>query len=355
MGVSLYGASGYIIANNTFNASYVYGIDLAESEGYNVIEGNIIIANTYNSTQQSYIAIRLWDASNTTVVRNTLVSILDTCYAGLELYKSNGNTIDQNTFVKNGIKLYQSYQNLISETNIVNGKPLVFLKDEVDKTVGDAGQVVLAQCERITVRSLVLSHLDAGITLYNSTGCIIEDCSISLCRYGVYLENSKGNTFSGNTITSCQEGIDTYKGASNVIRNNTIQESTYYGIILDEVSSTVSSNMIQDNPVGIYVAGKWNNKISGNVIENNSLGVYLTGTFHNTIEKNNFVRNSNDATFDISVRNRWQQNFWEKPRALPKVIPGYLVIFEYYPPVGGGFEIKVPWVNIDWHPAQTPY
>jgi parallel beta-helix repeat protein len=176
-----------------------------------------------------------------------------------------------------------------------------------------------------------------------------------LCRYGVYLENSKGNTFSGNTITSCQEGIDTYKGASNVIRNNTIQESTYYGIILNEVSSMVSSNMIQDNPVGIYVAGKWNNKISGNVIENNLLGVYLTGTFHNTIEKNNFFRNSNDATFDIAVRNRWQQNFWEKPRALPKVIPGYLVIFEYYPPVGGGFEIKVPWVNIDWHPAQTPY
>jgi parallel beta-helix repeat protein len=355
IGVSLYGASHDVIANNTLNASYIIGIDLSESKDSTIIDGNTIIANTFIAEQSSYIGIRLWESSNTTIIRNTLVSLLDNCYMGLQLWMSNDNIIDQNIFVKNGITLYKSYQNVISETNSVNGKPLVFLKDEADKTIENAGQVILVQCERITVQNLVLSHPDTGITVYNSTDCIIKNSSISLCRNGIYIENSKRNTFSENTITSCQEGINTYKGTSNVIRNNTIQHNIYDGIILNELSSTVNKNIIEDNSIGICIAGKWNNKISGNAIENNSLGVYLIGTFHNIIEKNNFIRNSNDSFFEISLCNQWRQNFWEKPRLMPQIIQGYLLIWEYYPPVGGGFEIKVPWVNLDWHPAQKPY
>lgn len=355
MGVSMYGAAGDIVANNTFNATYLLGIDLADSVGENVIKGNILIANTDTAIQSSYVGIRLWDSSNTIISHNTLVSLLDSCYGGIELWRSNNNIIQQNIFIKNGLMMYRSDQNVISETNSVNGKPLIFLKDEANKTVEDAGQVVLVHCERITVCDLVLSNLETGITLLNSTGCIVENNAISLCRYGISLEGSRRNTISGNEITSCEESLDSTTSASNFIMNNTIQGSTYYGIILNEVSSTISGNVIRGNPIGIWVSGKRNNKISGNLIENNSIGVQLIGTFHNTIEKNNFLRNTYDAFFDTAVNNHWRQNYWEKPQAMPKVIRGYLVTYEYYPPVGGGFVVRIPWINIDWHPASVPY
>ncbi|HVQ00747.1 MAG TPA: NosD domain-containing protein [Candidatus Thermoplasmatota archaeon] len=356
MGISIYNSGGDHISGNTLNDTYLLGIDLGKSIGGSIIEGNLIIATTDDTIAPSYVGIRLWETCHATISNNTMVSLLDTCYGGLELTTSNDNTIHHNTFIKNGITLYQSYHNVISETNIVNGKPFVFLTGETDKTVVDAGQVFLFQCQRITVKNLVLSNLDAGITLLNSTGCTIQGNTLSLCRQGIFLQNSKRNTISGNVIMNCTEAIDTMQGVANVISNNTIQNSTYYGFVLNERSSAVSGNIILDNPIGIIVAGRRNNEISGNVFKHNLVGVSLIGTSHNTIEKNNFLHNTNDSFFDNAVRNRWDQNYWGEPLSKPKVIHGYLITWEGYAPWPGGYHvIRIPWVNIDWHPAQTPY
>ncbi len=354
-GVYLQSTSGVTVANNSFHASSFRGIDLVGLTGNNTIEGNTVIAGTVPADQASYVGIRLIESSNTTVIRNTLVSLLDTCYEGLQLWQSNDNIVEQNVFIKSGIMLYQSDSNVISKTNSVNGKPVVFLKDEADMTVEDAGQVLLVQCERITVRNLTLSYVFAGVALYNSADCVVEDSSFSLCYAGVYLENSKQNTVRGNTFTSCfMAGIDTSHGSFNLIQNNTFQNSTYYGLRLMERSSTISGNTIRGNPTGIEVEGIWGTTISGNLIENNTWGIFLTRTFRDIIEKNTFKGNTLDATFDTAVRNRWRHNFWERPRAAPKVIGGILFTVYTYTPWPGAV-IPVPWLNFDWHPALEPY
>jgi hypothetical protein len=42
--------------------------------------------------------------------------------------------------------------------------------------------------------------------------------------------------------------------------------------------------------------------------------------------------------------NKWNQNYWNQPSILPKIIPGRL-----------GLGGRIPFINFDWHPAQEPY
>jgi parallel beta-helix repeat protein len=355
MGIMMYGVANTTVSTNTLTATYLYGIDLAESDGGNIIAGNTITANTDIAIQASYVGIRLWGSRHTMISDNTLISLLDTCHGGLELWMSADNAIQHNIFVKNGVLLYNSYQNTISDDNTVNGKPLIFLREETNKTVENAGQVILVQCDRIIVRHCELSYVQTGVTLLNTTNSDIVNNTIYSCNDGIQLEGSHANTLFQNSIMNCEEGVYVATSPANNIVNNSIRESTYYGILTSAMSITISGNVISDNPVGISIVGKRNNKIIGNIIENSSIGIELTATIHTTIEKNNFIRNACDAFFDTAVRNYWRQNYWEKPTRLPHLIRGYLVTLEYYPPFGGGFVLRVPWVNVDWHPARVPY
>ena len=44
--------------------------------------------------------------------------------------------------------------------------------------------------------------------------------------------------------------------------------------------------------------------------------------------------------------NTWNENYWERPRLLPKLIFGKKMSSE---------QLFPRWINIDWHPAKEPY
>ena len=60
------------------------------------------------------------------------------------------------------------------EDNIVNGKPLVYLEEVSNYKVEDAGQVILLNCNNVTVENLDLSNTSVGIKLWKT-----EDSKIS--------------------------------------------------------------------------------------------------------------------------------------------------------------------------------
>jgi hypothetical protein len=45
----------------------------------------------------------------------------------------------------------------------------------------------------------------------------------------------------------------------------------------------------------------------------------------------------------FSFQNKWDGNFWNEPRDKPVVIFGSVGL------------VLLPWINVDWHPAQEPY
>ncbi len=54
------------------------------------------------------------------------------------------------------------------EENNVNGKPLVYLEDVSDYKVEDAGQVIIVNCNNITIENLDLSNTSVGIAIWNT-------------------------------------------------------------------------------------------------------------------------------------------------------------------------------------------
>jgi len=143
--------------------------------------------------------------------------------------------------------------------------------------------------------------------------------------------SADGVTISGFTIRNESFGIN-IRSNSNTITSNTITSNSWYGIDLH------------------YSSG---NTITGNTISlNNKYGIRLFNSVGNTILKNNFIGNKRAAFFYNNVeikweRNTWKQNYWNRPRVLPKLIFGEIEVIEE--------SIFMPWFNIDWHPAQEPY
>jgi parallel beta-helix repeat protein len=114
------------------------------------------------------------------------------------------------------------------------------------------------------------------------------------CNTGMFIINSEENTFYGNIITNCGDGISLY-AASN------------------------------------------RNIVARNSFLNNSFGIDITGSLLNKIIQNTFMNNTKHGFFIFSFLNKWDSNYWGRPRLLP------------YPIVG------IIGINFDWHPAQEPY
>ncbi len=82
--------------------------------------------------------------------------------------------ITDNLFINDGLVVTPAYlyQNIV-ENNTVNGKPLVYLENASDRVITNAGQVVLVNCESITIKDLDLSYTSIGIQLFKSNNCTI--------------------------------------------------------------------------------------------------------------------------------------------------------------------------------------
>ena len=236
------------------------------------------------------------------------------------MFFCNNSIVTNNSFFNSGLILW-GYQNEVYN-NTVNGKPLVYLESTTDEVIDDAGQVILTDCTNVTINNLELSKIDMGIQLYDCTNCYIKSNVLSSNGFGIFIANSNSNIISGN-----------------ILLNN------WFGLLL-----TVGEN----------------NYISGNHFENGAMNVGLADTNNNLFLKNNFIFSKdnyvspdNDFLFklifnrlksivSIESDNKWNGNYWNRPRILPVLIWGNKVIklFRY--------RNKLC-LDVDWHPAQKPY
>ena len=80
-------------------------------------------------------------------------------------------------------------------------------------------------------------------------------------------------------------------------------------------------------------------------MQDNQRGMFLNGAYFNEITENNFINNDRHFGFEIVFLNTIDSNYWERLVNIgPKPILGKLILL-----------IPIPWLIIDWHPAQEPY
>ncbi|RLI40025.1 hypothetical protein DRO69_13480, partial [Candidatus Bathyarchaeota archaeon] len=229
-GIKLYGSSNYnSISGNSITANNGYGILLFDSL-YNSISGNNIANNGYG--------IWLEHSSNYNSISGN--SITANNGDGIWLYDSSKNSICGNTFTKDGLVVEFSYHNSV-ENNTVNGRPLVYLEGVSNRTVDDAGQVVLIRSDNIRVKDLNLSRTSVGVVLCETNNSIISGNNMANNGYGIWLWDSSNNSISGNSITANKRyGIWLYYSSNNVIYHNNFADNN------QQVYSFYSTNVWDD-------------------------------------------------------------------------------------------------------------
>lgn len=186
---------------------------------------------------------------------------------------------------------------------------------------------------------------------YYSSKNMISNCSIGNFSMGVIISGESHYNIVTDCIISNNYDIGIWLCASyNTIISNTIHNNGGVGILAYLSSShNVSHNLIESNTEGIHCDGSSFNEISYNTIKGNNFGLSLSESTNNKITRNNFIKNKEkNARFAAeklsNCKNTWDENYWNRPRFLPKLIIGR--IGKYY---------SIPWINIDWHPILRPY
>jgi len=333
----------------------------------------------------------IWDqsgikiySSNATINDNRFVSNR----IGINTYTPAYNlTISDNEFIDDGILLgnYFNSDNSPELTiddflhnitnNTVNGRPLYYYTHQNNFTIPtDAGLIILVNCTNTTIRDAYMSLNDFSIILAYCSNCFIENSTILDNEGEFLLFHSDNNTIQNNTVSNTFKGICLEVGSkNNIIRyndfsynyvgisvftyssdneiySNKVHDNEFAGIEVvsyhggSQQRNIISKNCVYDNKIGIYLQhNSCNNAIQNNTISKNSIGVFLRGSSNdNTFENNIFYKNRISATFIGCTTNNWDNNYWNRPRILPKFIKG----------LGTIGKIPIPRMNVDRHPAR---
>ena len=222
------------------------------------------------------------------------------------------------------------------------GKP--FINGEGKDTV-----IRYMMTEGVLVTGFRMENGNGIVTIYKSKNCIFSNNDINnAIGVLIFSQGSTNIQILHNNISHSliRQGINFLDCSYFTISDNIITDVTTGICVWDSDNNTITGNKIMRcRDFGIDVAGS-NNKIIGNHLENNSIGVQIYD-FFNSVKRNNFINNEVHAQFIYGIpllqrfTNIWFRNYWGRPRLLPYIIPGLLIL--------------MPIIQFDWLPAKEPY
>lgn len=339
-GVGIYVGSSYnsILYNNITGYGLPgslqgCGIYIDSIFSYNIIEHNSIFSGNGISMP-----------GNHNFINNNLIVQYDSTI----LYGGSLNVISNNTFRGSGLQFYMVPGYDIVSNNTVNGKPLVFLDNTSNRVIDyDTGQVILVRCDNITVANQNFSYSPYSIQVLSSTHCHIVNNTISHC-YGAF----------GSGAGIAIYNSDTIMVMDNTLNSSAIQIGQYdFGynnnIIISRNTFTAERNQMANS---IMITNSNNITISYNNLFNTFIDLHYF-CYNCNICCNNYFTDIVDyklAGIQVFVplgsHNTFYHNYWWRPRLAPKPIFGTLYKGAEWP-----WDLLLPWLFIDWHPALKPY
>ncbi|WP_455392606.1 NosD domain-containing protein [[Eubacterium] cellulosolvens] len=300
-----------IIRNNTCNSNGNDGMFLDNCK-HNLISDNVcnqngnagygqtgcswsnVLQNNYLSSNKKY-GIYLGGPSNTTLYNNKMLS------CGLFFHQY----------------YYEEYWESITfgANNTVNGKPLIFLRDKNKYIIPPgAGQIILVNCNNITIKDQNVSHSTHGILLiYSEYINIVEN----ICNYntldGISITDSRYIKLENNSCDlNNRDGITLFYGSRYLtIKNNSFCYNKRYGMYLvSSYNSRIESNIFLSNHEnGLSVEVSECNIIRNNLFGlNRQNGMAIIWSEFNTITYNTFFSN---ILKGINISGSWYSHSWE--------------------------------------------
>lgn len=298
------------------------------SKSYAIQLINSSYCRLHHNLLHTQYAVYVENCNQITIDNNTVTDFYEISI-GIKVYDSNYTIVENNTFDYNnvnrewggtgGVYLRNSpYGKVINNCiyNIPNTE-LIYIQRQMDG-------IFLWGSPHCVVADNYIDKGTTGITIWwGSYDSILSGNYISGAHmWGVGIEDISNSTFSKNTMLFCAEGFSISNSNDNLF----------------------TGNRIFNNFDGFYIRSSENNSIIKNKISRNSRGIYL-GSSNNKIWKNNFISNVIDARIGI-CENYWDNNFWNRPRLMPKIILISFLDFKDYNKI---------YFDIDLHPASLPH
>ncbi|MCK5239723.1 MAG: right-handed parallel beta-helix repeat-containing protein [Candidatus Thorarchaeota archaeon] len=203
---------------------------------------------------------------------------------GMLIRYSTNLSIYENTFQSCGIRFW-GVTNTIALNhlifgNTVNNRPLEYIYALSNAKINgeEFGQVVLADCNNITLsdvnagnascaiqiilstncviaNSTIFDNSREGIFVYESSNCIVRSSTLFNNLYGIRIEASSGITTERNMFQFNIRAISVYETDNLLIQGNEILNCSYASIKVSDYSSSViiESNRIENSTFGIII------------------------------------------------------------------------------------------------------
>ena len=331
-----------ITGNHIYQTSDFGSGIILESSHHNIIMNNrvlecsgILLETSDNNTIQSnhhtlnnYYCLKVSTSEANLIENNTYEN---TRWSGIGqvilISGATNNVVKNNCLINDSLFLSDAEQNQILN-NTVNGKALVYL-DRSSGNVIDypAGQIILMYSENAKVQN----QTDIAIHVLGSKNCRFENITPRTnLSAGFYIWNSHNINITNCSISQCIYGIQIWHSSQLKIQNTWFWKNSYVAIyMLNGTDVSIVYNSFEEN---------------GGLVHPSPGAISIVTSTSIAVQKNNFIGNLKGTYFSNCPRKTilWNENYWDKPRMLPKVIIGR-TIFSLYQ------------VNFDWHPAQEPY
>jgi parallel beta-helix repeat protein len=293
----------------------------------------------------------------------TVIDAINSDVGDLIFLKSDNITISGFTLRFNGD--WGNPRVIISNINYHEGTKNITISDNILQADVSFPCICLYRCDFCTITQNIfyLHNYSDGIALSWGNNCtitnnLINTVDIGNGTLGIVLSGISYSTISNNSIISNRLGCSLTYSKFNIISHNHFYRNNVAINIESSENNSIISNHIENaiytpgrNPavIGIRVMdNSMHNIIEKNFISHFMFGVFIEKSYGTVISMNTFMKNIFHARFSdtkFSSGTIWNENYWGRPRILPKPIFGIKNIYYGYP----GF------IEFDWHPAQEPY
>jgi parallel beta-helix repeat protein len=306
-GVYAYPAWGVTIDKCKVTLSKSHGVYFGTSSNFSVTNCEI--------SKNRQLGIGIYKSVNGVISDNVLSTNGE---EGISIW--SGSTyidVTRNTLQNNGMWVFyeeiQEFSTLtIDTTNTINGLPVLFVKNQQNVVVDSEriGELILANCEGVVVRSMCFTNIGVAINMAFVTGCVIDRCSFQQNGRCIEIEDSADILIS-NCTASVNEGVVRALNTADItVRDCNFTRSEWGTISLNYcIGGIVVSNHLSESRFGVEAFGSSALTITENVIAYNfGDGINFDRVTGSRVYHNNFLGRYLLAQ-DYMGANQWDNGY----------------------------------------------
>ncbi len=297
-----YGANLFESRNNTFTGNHFHGnkrdVVLEDDSSRNVFSNNSF------SAKNSGISM-FYSPDNQ--ILNCTFSVEERL--GVAIYNSNDTTLRDNEFLECSIYLEGYYlghwsSHTISTSNIVNGKPVRYIKEGSGIDIAlPAGQVIIVGGDNITIRDQNISKVYAAILVRVSSDITIRNLTLQNYTLGMQLDRvTRGNISEVNASSGSWHGLRLQNSHGFTVWNSSFSFDTSGGIHLYESDNNSFSDIVfYRSSSGIGIERSSNNSITNSRFLSNRGGIGLYDNSNNNLIRGIIQEKAEGGGISISL------------------------------------------------------